>query len=317
MAWRSGKPNVHKLERARQLLDRGEAADALPMLAGSAYGAGYDTYYFELFGRALLECGHAENAGRFLFLCGVRRREYVRPIEWFLTRHHDPRNFRQLQSQFPMRVRVFWHLRQFPPLVAKELRDLGWPEDTQAAIVARKHACPALPTEPKCQPADHHPDRNERVADFFQNSWPPQDAAALYRCGWDEPKLTALGKEVCVRAALAVYALKVDFREETAYDRSARRIAEKWVLHPTEENRKAAGRLASAELPRHSRARAIANLAGSRKRWAAEVGAALTGNPYHVSDEQFNAICDCIKSELLAWTHGQADPVAERYGCGD
>lgn len=113
------------------------------MLAGSCYGAGYDTDYFELLGRALLDCGQAEHAGRFLFLCGVRRPEYTPAIAWFLARHSAPGNFRQLQSQLPERVRVLWRLAQFPPVVAAELRAAGWPEDTHAAIVARKQArCP-------------------------------------------------------------------------------------------------------------------------------------------------------------------------------
>lgn len=93
---------------------------------------------FELLGRALLDCGQVENAGRFLFLCGVRRAEYGAAIDRFLGRHSDLRNFRQLQSRLPKRVKVLWRLRKFPPVVAAELQALGWPEDTQAAIVARR-----------------------------------------------------------------------------------------------------------------------------------------------------------------------------------
>jgi hypothetical protein len=99
---------------------------------------GYDADYFELLGRALLGCGQVENAGRFLFLCGVRQVDYAAAIALFLARRSDPRNFRQLQSRLPERVRVLWRLTQFPAGVAAELRALGWPEDTQAAILARK-----------------------------------------------------------------------------------------------------------------------------------------------------------------------------------
>lgn len=98
---------------------------------------------FELLGRALLGCGQAENAGRFLFLCGVRRPDYAAAIALFLARHNEPHNFRQLQSQLPERVRVLWRLTQFPPVIAAELRALGWPEDTRAAIVAPRQACRA------------------------------------------------------------------------------------------------------------------------------------------------------------------------------
>ncbi len=140
MSYRGGFPNPAKRERARALLDSSKPAASLQLLAGSCYGAGYDTDYFHLLGRALLGCGQVENAGRFLFLSGVRRPEYMAAIASFLAHHSTPRNFRQLQSQLPERVRVMWRLAQFPPCVAAELRALGWPEDTQAIIVARKQA---------------------------------------------------------------------------------------------------------------------------------------------------------------------------------
>ena len=140
MGHRGGRPNPAKRERARTLLDAGDPAAALPLLAGSCFGAGYDADYFELLGRALLGCGQADNAGRFLFLSGARLPEYSVVIVGFLMRHGDPHNFRQLQSRLPERVRVMWRIAKFPPVVAAELRALGWPEDTQAAIVARRQA---------------------------------------------------------------------------------------------------------------------------------------------------------------------------------
>jgi hypothetical protein len=85
-----------------------------------------------------LACGRTENAGRFLFLSGVRHPDYAAAISQFLGRHSDKGNFRQLQSRLPERIRVRWRLAQFPPVVAEELRGLGWPDDTQQAIYARK-----------------------------------------------------------------------------------------------------------------------------------------------------------------------------------
>lgn len=140
MGYRGGFPKKIKLERARLLLDDDNPAAALSLLASSCYGAGYDVDYFELLGRALLGCDRLENAGRFLFLSGVRRPIYESAINTFLSRNSDPNNFRQLQSQLPERVRTRWRLAQFPPIVASELRSLGWPEDTQTAIIARKQA---------------------------------------------------------------------------------------------------------------------------------------------------------------------------------
>jgi hypothetical protein len=140
MSHRGGFPRTEKRERARALLEAGDCATALPLLAGSSFGVGYDTDYFELLGRALLGTSQIENAGRFLLLSGVRRPEYDAAIATFLARSGAVRDFRQLQSRLPERVRVLWRLSQFPPIVAAELRALGWPEDAQAAIVARKQA---------------------------------------------------------------------------------------------------------------------------------------------------------------------------------
>jgi hypothetical protein len=138
MGHRGGFPNPAKRARARGLLAAGDAEGAVRLLSGSCYGAGYDTDYFELLGRALLACGQFSNAGRFLFLSGARQTEYVAAISHFLARHSDTRNFRQLQSQLPERIRVLWKLSQFPAVVAAELRTEGWPEDTQIAIVAHQ-----------------------------------------------------------------------------------------------------------------------------------------------------------------------------------
>ncbi|NJR31944.1 MAG: hypothetical protein HC778_02550 [Chamaesiphon sp. CSU_1_12] len=96
--------------------------------------------FYELFGCVLLGCGEIDNAGRFLFLSGVRQPEYEAAIKSFLFKNSDPNNFRQLQSQLTRPAKVMWQLKQFPPTVALELHTLGWPEDTQAAIVAHKQA---------------------------------------------------------------------------------------------------------------------------------------------------------------------------------
>ena len=145
MAQRGGFPNQQRRERARVLLSMGDAKAALSLLAGSCFGAAYDCDYFELLGRALLECGYVVNAGRFLFLSGVRAAEYEEPISIFLGRHSDFRNFRQLQSQLPERVRVLWKLTQFPSTVAAELRILGWPEDMQCEIILRRASRRTMP----------------------------------------------------------------------------------------------------------------------------------------------------------------------------
>lgn len=145
MPHRGGFPNPKKRELARKLLANGDAPRAVRILSGSCYWAGYDSDYFDLLGRALLACGQLQNAGRFLFLSAVRLAEYEGAIAHFLAMHSDPKNFRQLQSQLPLRIRVLWKLSQFPDVVASELRRMGWPEDTQLEIVARKAKSRAEP----------------------------------------------------------------------------------------------------------------------------------------------------------------------------
>jgi len=159
---------------------------------------------------------------------------------------------------------------------------------------------------------DHSTVQRQRVLPFFETRWPPKDAGTLYGWGWSE--LPELGKEVCLRAVLAIYELEGKRQRETPYDRSARRAAERWVLNPNEDTRMMAGRVASEQLPQYSSARMIANMAGSKQRWPTAVGFGLTGDPSKVTSDMFRAICDAIERELLAWARGTSDPVAERHG---
>jgi hypothetical protein len=136
--YNGGVPKKINQDRARAFLDAGDSIAALQILAGGGSTYAYDVDYFELFGLALLGCGEINNAGRFLFLSGVRRPEYEDAIKSFLSKNSDPNNFRQLQSQFPKGARVMWKLKQFPPTVSSDLQALGWPQDTQAAIIAKQ-----------------------------------------------------------------------------------------------------------------------------------------------------------------------------------
>jgi hypothetical protein len=136
--YRGGIPKKIKLDRAKAFLDAGDPVAALQIIAGSGSTYDYDVDFYDLFGRTLLGCGEIDNAGRFLFLSGVRRPEYEAAIKSFLSKNSDPNNFLQLQSQLTKAARFLWKLEQFPPIVASELRALGWPEDTKAAIIDRQ-----------------------------------------------------------------------------------------------------------------------------------------------------------------------------------
>jgi len=140
MAYHLGNLSAKKREAARQFLAAGHFREAMTILSGAVYGAGYDPDYFELFGTALLGCGEIENAGRFLFLSGQRRPDYEMPITIFIDRNHDPHNFRQLHSHFPQRVRDIWRLTKFPDIVHRDLQALGFPEDIQQFYTAQRDA---------------------------------------------------------------------------------------------------------------------------------------------------------------------------------
>ena len=133
-----GRPNTQKISRAREAIDRSDYEMALKMLAGSVHGAGYDSEFFELMGLALLGCEKLEKAGCFLFLSGQRKQAYKVAINYFLTRNHNPQNFRQLHSQFPQRIKTMWKISCFPPQVYKELKEMGFPEDIQQYFIDKK-----------------------------------------------------------------------------------------------------------------------------------------------------------------------------------
>lgn len=154
-------------------------------------------------------------------------------------------------------------------------------------------------------------DERQRTREFLQSDWPPLDAQALYNLGWTTFK--ALGKQAALRAAIAAYEVTQQRLQETDYDRLARRAAEAWVIEPSEENRLAAGRIASSSVPSRSGARTIAHIAGSNRRWPGAIGICLAGNPRFLPAESFAVICDAIHRELLAWSTGREDPVAQRH----
>jgi hypothetical protein len=158
---------------------------------------------------------------------------------------------------------------------------------------------------------DTTPQLRQQLCDFLAKEWPPATPHALYEVG--RTRLSKFGKEVALRAGLAAYAVFVPDDCESDYDRAARRAAEKWVLEPSEENRKSAGRIASAQLPVHSYARVIANMAGSNRRWPSAVGYVLSLNPNTLQEPTFCQVCERIHAELLAWASGGVDPVADRH----
>jgi hypothetical protein len=140
--------------------------------------------------------------------------------------------------------------------------------------------------------------------------WPPPDVHVLYRWGWNEMRM--LGKEACLRAALAAFEVFTAGQQPDDYDRQALNAAEDWVLDPSESNRKSAGRVASVVRPKYSTARTLANMAGARNHWRLAVGIMVAGNPHATTPAQFDAICQRLHAELVPWALRAFDAVADR-----
>ena len=114
------------LDKARAEIEKGNLWRAKEILQGAIRGEGYDVQLFEMMGTVFLRMGDLPEAGRFLFLSGVRRPEYLEAIELFLSRHRqkEPHSFVYL---FPRRARLKT-VSDYPHEVAQVLREMGLPE---------------------------------------------------------------------------------------------------------------------------------------------------------------------------------------------
>lgn len=157
---------------------------------------------------------------------------------------------------------------------------------------------------------DSECEEKERALSFLDSEWPPPDPKTLYEWAYD--RFGAIGKLTTLRAVLAVHAPLHADAQQTNYSRQAIAATERWVLDPSEENRKEAGRIASREEGEYE-VRAIAHLAGSRNRWRSMSHLRFTGNPHYCTPEDFARRCEAIERELRLWASGQGDPVAERH----
>jgi hypothetical protein len=113
---------------------------AKEILQGALATYGYEPHLFEQYGRLLLLMGDAVEAGKYLFLSGVRAPEYREAIALFVNRHAR-RNPAQLYYTFPAAARL-GRLEDYPPVVTKELVGLGVPSNLKPS---RRVLAPATP----------------------------------------------------------------------------------------------------------------------------------------------------------------------------
>jgi hypothetical protein len=113
------------LEKAERELAAGNLWRAKEILQGSLPSAGYNVELFEKLGVVLLQMKDSPEAGKFLFLSGVRRPEYEEAIGIFLRKYgKKPYNFLQT---LPHAARLP-KISDYPETVAAKLRELNLPE---------------------------------------------------------------------------------------------------------------------------------------------------------------------------------------------
>ena len=115
------------LERIDAEVAAGRAWKAKEILSGQVGSAWPGEIVSERYGVLLADLGDRVNAGKFLFLSGVRKPEYDDHIALFLSRHgrSGPEN---LLAQFPKSFRRLQFL-DLPTQLQSELRALGVRKD--------------------------------------------------------------------------------------------------------------------------------------------------------------------------------------------
>ncbi|MDQ3800625.1 MAG: hypothetical protein M3384_14345 [Acidobacteriota bacterium] len=113
------------IEKAERELAKGNLWRAKEILQGSLPSAGYNIELFEKFGIVLLQMGDLPEAGKFLFLSGVRKPEYEEAICIFLQKYgKKPLNFFQTLPHTAKLSKI----SDYPEIVAAKLRELNFPE---------------------------------------------------------------------------------------------------------------------------------------------------------------------------------------------
>lgn len=110
--------------RSREAVSLGQLWKAKEILQGRIASHPFDPEIFEEYGVVLLEMGDKLHAGRYLFLSGARKEEYLESIELFLNRFAKS-NPGQFHATFPASARKV-KIEDLPSQVATELAQHGF-----------------------------------------------------------------------------------------------------------------------------------------------------------------------------------------------
>lgn len=114
------------IEKAEREVARGNLWRAKEILQGSLPNVGFNIQLYEEYGKVLLKMGDLPEAGKFLFLSGVRKPEYEEAIEIFLRKYGNNERYDFIRM-LPRQAR-FGTLSEYPDAVAQKLRSMGFDE---------------------------------------------------------------------------------------------------------------------------------------------------------------------------------------------
>lgn len=118
--------------RVGEALSEGRLWKAKEILQGNVAATKFDPALYEQYGLVLLEMGDSVEAGKYLFLAGKSKPEYIEAIDLYLSRHAK-NGWRNLYGTFPSRAKSL-DLGEYPESVAHELRRLGYPEEERRRL---------------------------------------------------------------------------------------------------------------------------------------------------------------------------------------
>lgn len=114
------------MARVEKALSEGKLWKAKEILQGNVGTTKFDPALYEQYGLVLLEMGDLVEAGKYLFLAGKSRPEYVEAVDLYLSRHAK-NGWRNLYGTFPAWAKLL-DLSEYPESVGHELRRLRYPE---------------------------------------------------------------------------------------------------------------------------------------------------------------------------------------------
>ena len=117
--------DYHEVEKQ---IDLGNIWKAKEILQGRLAGSTYDTELYEEYGKVPLAMHDDMEAGKYLFLSGVRQPNYEKAIYFYLNRYAG-KTTGDLFHTFPHSAQIF-PIESFPEEVLEMLEKSGHPRST-------------------------------------------------------------------------------------------------------------------------------------------------------------------------------------------